>query len=260
VEGEEEPPSNHDGLGLPDAIQEEDDEYDPSSPQFIAPASLEEVESTNARMLAQQIAKLESYAARKRSSLNTEVASNDKVVHHYQSVLETMKHTASTSSSSGGARRAANLRCIQSAPDLQDLMLQAQRPRRGHAASEVEEHHELLQGIGEHQDGCSSMGCGSQSLSGTESLPFCVDSLPAVQAPRGSQLMIASGGLLGRQPASTMTHCAAAAGDARHAAPSEETVDTAASSRREPRKSTTEEEAEEDEDDEDDEWSGMPFL
>jgi len=59
------------------------DSYDPSKPEYIVPATQEEVEQANAVLLAQQIAKLGAHAARRRTG--------SKVVSHYQRVLSTLR-------------------------------------------------------------------------------------------------------------------------------------------------------------------------
>jgi len=63
----------------------EDDPYDPSKPEYIAPATQEEVERVNAQLLAKQIAKLEAHTARRRRS------SRPDVILHYQSVLNALR-------------------------------------------------------------------------------------------------------------------------------------------------------------------------
>lgn len=57
--------------------------YDPSNPENIAPATQEEVEKTNAMLLAKQIAKLEAYTARRRAE--------SKIAAHYTSVVSTLR-------------------------------------------------------------------------------------------------------------------------------------------------------------------------
>lgn len=83
------------------------DEYDPSKPEFIATASQEEVDRTNARMLAQQIAKLEAHAAKRRQA--------GKAVSHYESVVESLKSRATMQRSGTGVQT------TQSEPNLKSL-------------------------------------------------------------------------------------------------------------------------------------------
>merc|ERR1740121_2824238 len=60
------------------------DDYDPRKPEYIAEATEEEVEQTNARMLARQIAKLEAATAHRKEG-------GCKVVRHYANVVESLR-------------------------------------------------------------------------------------------------------------------------------------------------------------------------
>merc|ERR1719188_1099204 len=64
-------------------VSSEEDLYDPSKPEFITPATPEEVKRTGELLLAKQIAKLEAYAARRRG--------DTKVVGHYHRVLGSLR-------------------------------------------------------------------------------------------------------------------------------------------------------------------------
>merc|ERR1719343_191039 len=66
----------------------DEDVYDPSKPEFISPATPEEVEKMGAHLLAKQIAKLEAHAARR--------GHDTKVVGHYQNVLSTLRSRRDT--------------------------------------------------------------------------------------------------------------------------------------------------------------------
>merc|ERR1740122_511290 len=68
--------------------ESEEDLYDPSKPEFISPATPEEVEKIGALLLAKQIAKLEAHAARR--------GEDTKVVGHYQNVLSTLRSRRET--------------------------------------------------------------------------------------------------------------------------------------------------------------------
>lgn len=135
----------------------EEDQYDPSNPEFIAPASQEEVDSTNAKLLEKQIAKLESYAARKRSAIGPDLAKSCKVVHHYQNVLNSMKTEVPAPRQRSSLK---GLRGIQSAPDLQLLgQFSESRPRHRVHSDELEDISE------EHCPGAwSSEDAGSPSV------------------------------------------------------------------------------------------------
>merc|ERR1719471_431106 len=71
------------GLSVGDAIETPEDLYDPSNPEFIAPATQEEVAETNAKLLAKQIAKLEAYTARRKAE--------SKVAAYYKNVVSTLR-------------------------------------------------------------------------------------------------------------------------------------------------------------------------
>merc|ERR1719410_285215 len=60
------------------------DDYDPRKPEYIAEATEEEVEQTNAHMLARQIAKLEAATAHRKER-------GCKVVAHYTNVVESLR-------------------------------------------------------------------------------------------------------------------------------------------------------------------------
>merc|ERR1740121_2700999 len=60
------------------------DDYDPRKPEYIAEATEEQVEQTNAHLLARQIAKLEAAAAHRKQR-------GCKVVKHYTSVVESLR-------------------------------------------------------------------------------------------------------------------------------------------------------------------------
>lgn len=64
---------------------EDDDGYDPRSPEFIQPATEGEVEERSRKLLEQQIAKLEAASAKRRQELAPPVA------RHYQSVLSDLR-------------------------------------------------------------------------------------------------------------------------------------------------------------------------
>lgn len=74
------------------------DPYDPRKPEYIAEATQEEVERTNAELLKRQIAKLEAAtAARKERGC--------KVVRHYNSVVETLRDKEAAIMGKFAARR-----------------------------------------------------------------------------------------------------------------------------------------------------------
>lgn len=60
------------------------DDYDPRKPEYIAKATEEEVEQTDAHLLARQIAKLEAATAHRKER-------GGKVVRHYNNVVESMR-------------------------------------------------------------------------------------------------------------------------------------------------------------------------
>jgi len=96
----------------------DEDLYDPSKPEFISPATPEEVEKMGALLLAKQIAKLEAHAARR--------GENAKVAGHYQSVLSSLRSRRETTASKLTSQLGRHAR---SAPCLVQLQEEHSRPR-----------------------------------------------------------------------------------------------------------------------------------
>merc|ERR1719195_866670 len=71
-----------------DVSESDEDRYDPSKPEFISPATPEEVERTGELLLAKQIAKLQAHAARRRGDSN--------VTGHYHRVLGSLRSQRDT--------------------------------------------------------------------------------------------------------------------------------------------------------------------
>lgn len=69
---------------LEESTMDDSDPYDPRKPEYIAEATQEEVEKTNAELLARQIAKLEAATAHRKER-------GGKVVGHYKSVVATLR-------------------------------------------------------------------------------------------------------------------------------------------------------------------------
>lgn len=82
---------------LCDSLALDEDPYDPSKPEYIVPATDEEVEQANAALLAKQIAKLEAHIARR---------SEVKVIVHYLSVLRTLRNRERATGGSSDAQMA----------------------------------------------------------------------------------------------------------------------------------------------------------
>jgi len=62
------------------------DEYDPRKPEYIAPATEEEVEETDAKLLAQQIRKLETFARR-----GGPMVEKAQIIDHYVQVAQVLR-------------------------------------------------------------------------------------------------------------------------------------------------------------------------
>jgi len=76
-------------LGALEGTREaKEEDYDPRKPEYIAPATPEEVERHNAHLLAKQIARLEASAMTHSKAAQL---AHDKVAQHYQHVAETLK-------------------------------------------------------------------------------------------------------------------------------------------------------------------------
>lgn len=108
-----------------DDFEADSDPYDPSKPEYISPATQEEVDRTNAVLLAKQIAKLEAYATRRRAE--------SRVARHYDTVLSSWR--GSEAAAGGKPRSPLSGRRVQSEPSLVQLEETFVR-LRCHAASD----------------------------------------------------------------------------------------------------------------------------
>lgn len=86
------------------AVDPEEDDYDPTKPEFVSPASREQVEEANRQLVEQQIARLESTLVKRR-------ALKPGLLHHYERVLSDMTESISPEGSPRGSFRAAEDLC-----------------------------------------------------------------------------------------------------------------------------------------------------
>lgn len=149
------------GLPEDDDLEADSDPYDPSKPEYISPATQEEVDRTNAVLLAKQIAKLEAYATRRRAE--------SRVARHYDTVLSSWR--GGEAAAGGKPRSPLSGRRVQSEPSLVQLEETSVRSRC-HAASD---------GFAAMLEECSPTSC-------AEEMPgFALDEddSPVVSAVRG---------------------------------------------------------------------------
>jgi len=105
--------------------------YDPSKPEFITPATLEEVEALDADLLAKQIARLERHASRRKSNPECRVAS------HYEHVASSLRGMEARLGCNRGKTKRTHRRVV-SAPDWPRPDEAVDRPRcRSHSQALV---------------------------------------------------------------------------------------------------------------------------
>jgi len=120
----------------PDAspcVGPDDDPYDPRKPEYVLPASQDEVDATNSRLLEQQITKLEASLSKRRDNIAPQV------LRHYEHVLDEMCRS-SCSSRSRHTRRRSDPSCTAlETPAVQGLRSRAcSDPLPGEPADLVE--------------------------------------------------------------------------------------------------------------------------